>query len=189
MNNYLNVFIEAAHKASLIPFASEATLYAMKSFGSYNIQLAIILAIAGATLGQMLNWAAGRLLVRRMPLIPAAQHSKIVFGGVMVILTCIALISFLQIFWFVKENTLPIFFLALAVDLLIYISLIRVFIKKPEFYGNQFTRIQPFLFMALFFCWFPLGNLLVLIAGMGGVKIKKALPVIVAGLIFHYATN
>lgn len=59
---YLQVLIEAIHRASLVPMASEATLYAMKSFGGYNLWLAIALAIIGGTAGQIFNFALGALL-------------------------------------------------------------------------------------------------------------------------------
>jgi len=68
-NLYLNVFSEAAHYASLIPFSNEPTFFAMHSFasnsiGSFNMPLAAFFAVAGAMLGAVLNFAIGYGLKR-----------------------------------------------------------------------------------------------------------------------------
>ncbi len=70
MNDYLNVFFEAFHTATIIPFSSEATMAAMKGFeGSgfedFNIPAAIVLAVAGGVLGQMFNWWLGTFLASK----------------------------------------------------------------------------------------------------------------------------
>ncbi|MDX2112148.1 MAG: hypothetical protein SFW63_00195 [Alphaproteobacteria bacterium] len=67
MNHYLNVFFEAFHTATIIPFSSEATMAAMKAFGGFNIPAAIVLAIAGGVLGQMFNWWLGTFLASKRP--------------------------------------------------------------------------------------------------------------------------
>ena len=64
MNNYVNVFIESARVASVIPFSSEPTFFAMFYFGGFNMPLAAALAVLGASLGQSFNWYAGHLLLK-----------------------------------------------------------------------------------------------------------------------------
>lgn len=64
MNHYLNVFLEAFYTASLIPFASESTLSAMKAFGGYNLPLAVALAVIGGVMGQTINLTLGHVLRR-----------------------------------------------------------------------------------------------------------------------------
>lgn len=66
MNHLAHVFIEAVHNATIIPFASEATIFAMKSFGGFDTDMppAVALAVAGATLGHSINWGIGKLLMR-----------------------------------------------------------------------------------------------------------------------------
>ncbi len=61
---YPNVLFEAAHNASIIPLASEPTYFAMVGFGGYNLPLAFVLAVIGATAGQLFNWFLGRLLFK-----------------------------------------------------------------------------------------------------------------------------
>ena len=69
MNFYLSVFTEAAHAASIIPFANNVTLFAMRGFGGFDMQLASTLAIAGATLGSAFNYALGACFSK----LPTAQ--------------------------------------------------------------------------------------------------------------------
>lgn len=64
MNNLASIFIEAAHHASVIPLATEATIYAMKAFGEHDMQLPVIAAILGALLGHSFNWWLGKMLMR-----------------------------------------------------------------------------------------------------------------------------
>jgi membrane protein YqaA with SNARE-associated domain len=64
MEFYFKVFYEAAWSNSIIPFASEATYMALKLFGGYNLPGVCLLAVIGATLGQMFNWYVGKLLFR-----------------------------------------------------------------------------------------------------------------------------
>lgn len=63
MNMYIQVFFESAWNASIVPFGSEATLYAMKAFGGHDMALAALLAVAGGVLGQMFNWGVGALML------------------------------------------------------------------------------------------------------------------------------
>lgn len=58
-NLYLQVLIESAWRASIIPLSSEATIYAMKLFGGYHIPLAVACAFTGAMLGQIFNLLLG----------------------------------------------------------------------------------------------------------------------------------
>lgn len=64
MDNYTNVFIESARVASIIPFSSEPTYFAMFYFGGFNMPLATALAVVGATLGMSLNWWIGNALLK-----------------------------------------------------------------------------------------------------------------------------
>jgi membrane protein YqaA with SNARE-associated domain len=57
---YLTLLLECAGHASIIPFISDTTYYAMASFGGYNMALAFALAVAGGTAGQALNLLLGR---------------------------------------------------------------------------------------------------------------------------------
>ena len=130
MNHYLNVFLEAASSASLIPFAPEATFYAMKAFGSYPMPAAVALAVAGAVSMQAFNWAIGAWLSkRRKP------------NG-----------------WYIPDTAY----------------------EKAK---RLFNRYGIFL---LFFCWAVGGNMLVAVSGFLGVRVKTALPLILAGYTAYY---
>lgn len=59
MSDYLNVLIESAWVASVIPGSAERTFFAMKGFGGYSLQLACVLAVIGATIGHIFNWWLG----------------------------------------------------------------------------------------------------------------------------------
>jgi membrane protein YqaA with SNARE-associated domain len=67
MNHYLNIFFEAFHTASLVPFSSEATLAAMKAFGGFELWPAVLAGAAGGVLAQWLNWLIGHWLRARRP--------------------------------------------------------------------------------------------------------------------------
>jgi membrane protein YqaA with SNARE-associated domain len=62
MEHYLNILFEGAWTACVIPFGHEPTFFSMLSFGGFNMPVAAIFAICGATLGQVINWLIGRLL-------------------------------------------------------------------------------------------------------------------------------
>ena len=64
MDNYISVFIESARVASIIPFSSEPTFFAMFYFGGFNMSFATGLAVAGASVGMSFNWGLGKLLLK-----------------------------------------------------------------------------------------------------------------------------
>lgn len=60
MDFYLNVFLESAHAASIIPlYSSGATFYAMRSFGGFDLPLAAVIAVSGSALGALFNFLLG----------------------------------------------------------------------------------------------------------------------------------
>lgn len=61
-NFLLPVLFEALHHASIVPFGSETTFYAMKAFGTHAMVPPVIVAIIGASLGHLINWYIGRTL-------------------------------------------------------------------------------------------------------------------------------
>lgn len=63
MNPYVTVFKDAAWNASIIPFSSEATLFAMRGFGGFDLHLALMMTIVGAMAGLLFNWGIGRLIL------------------------------------------------------------------------------------------------------------------------------
>ena len=73
MNNLINILIEAAHHASIVPLATEATIYAMKSFGEQAMTLPVLAAILGAALGHSFNWWLGKMLMR-LPSAPKNEY-------------------------------------------------------------------------------------------------------------------
>lgn len=93
MNLYLQVFLENAHAASVVPMASSAALLAMKAFGGYNMPLAYAIAVAGAVLGQTFNWYVG-VLLRKTPVGLLSderyRHGKMLFHkyGIFLLLLC-----------------------------------------------------------------------------------------------------
>lgn len=123
----LHIFLEAAHRASLIPLASEATIYAMKSFGTAAMELPVAIAVVGGVFGHGMNILLGCLLMR-LPSSP--KH-------------------------------LPFF-------------------QKLQQYFNRYG------FILLVFAPLALGNVLSLASGMLGTSLKKSLPMIALGLIYHY---
>lgn len=64
MDSLTQIFLEAAHRASLVPLASEATIYAMKSFGSFALEVPVAAAVAGGLAGHAFNLLLGRWLMR-----------------------------------------------------------------------------------------------------------------------------
>ncbi len=65
MNEYLNILIESAWVASVIPGGAERTFFAMNSFGGHAMLLPCALAIAGAIAGQLFNYILGTLIAKR----------------------------------------------------------------------------------------------------------------------------
>lgn len=127
MNHYLHVFFESIWAASIVPFSSHATFFAMKSFGGFNLPMAAALAIAGAILGQCFNWLVGRAM---------ANYKKSVSHQA----------------WYGRVSVL-------------------------------FTQYGVFL---LVFCWIPLGNLLVVLAGLLNARLRIVLPLVAVGELYHY---
>lgn len=121
------IFLEAAHQASILPLASEAAIYAVKSFGEGSMAAPVAAAILGAMAGHCFNWWLGRA-VMKLPSSP--KHHR--------------------------------------------------YYETIAHYFNRYG----FILLALAFV--PLGNMLVLIAGMLGTPLKKALPMIALGLCYHY---
>lgn len=72
MNDLLTIFIEAAHSNSIVPLASEATLYAMQAFGEKSLLFPVAAAIAGGIVGQTFNWWLGTKLMK----LPSAPTDK-----------------------------------------------------------------------------------------------------------------
>jgi membrane protein YqaA with SNARE-associated domain len=58
----MNILLETAWKASIVPLGNDPTFFAMKAFGGYDMRPAFALAVAGASIGQLFNWGLGRLL-------------------------------------------------------------------------------------------------------------------------------
>src|SRR5689334_10611673 len=57
------LFLDAAHQASILPFGSDLIFYAMKSFGTYPMGVPVVLSIIGGILGYIFNWYVGRTLM------------------------------------------------------------------------------------------------------------------------------
>jgi membrane protein YqaA with SNARE-associated domain len=64
MEQAFTIFHEALWNASIIPFSHEATLAAMAGFGGFDLTIPTLFAIAGGTLGQMLNLMIGMFVLR-----------------------------------------------------------------------------------------------------------------------------
>lgn len=62
MSFYPQIFLEAVAHGFLIPLSPLATLFAMQGFGGGNVMAGFALAVAGGTLGQMINYALGCIL-------------------------------------------------------------------------------------------------------------------------------
>lgn len=59
---YAQIFFEAMHTASIVPFSSEPALYAMKAFGTYEMRLPTAIGLSGALAGHAVNWWIGKAL-------------------------------------------------------------------------------------------------------------------------------
>lgn len=64
MDFYFDIFVESAFAASIIPFHSDPTFFAMRSFGGYDLTLAALVAVLGSTLGAIFNFMLGYLLLK-----------------------------------------------------------------------------------------------------------------------------
>jgi len=63
-DHFVQIFLEALHDASVVPMASEAAIYAMKSFGGFDMNTAVAAAIMGGMFGNTFNWWLGKMLMR-----------------------------------------------------------------------------------------------------------------------------
>jgi len=61
---YGQIFHESIRNAFVLPLGSEPTLFAMRSFGGYDMTVPFALAIVGSILGQAANYIVGDLLSR-----------------------------------------------------------------------------------------------------------------------------
>jgi membrane protein YqaA with SNARE-associated domain len=130
MNLYPQLFLNAAHHASIIPFGNDLTFYAMKSFGTYPMGVSVVLTIIGALLGHVFNWYVGRSLI----------------------------------FYEYKGK-------------------LRI---SPERYERIRKFFDSYGIYLLLFSWAPLCNLLPVVAGFFKLPLKKILPFVAAGLVWHY---
>ncbi len=130
MDPYVAVLRDAAWNASIIPFSNEATLFAMRGFGGFDLHLALLLAIAGAMAGLLFNWGVGRLIL--------LQFRKGKF----------------------KLN-----------------------VVKYEKAAAIFRRYLLFL---LLLCWNPTLNYIPVISAFLGVRLRLALPLMLAGEAGYY---
>lgn len=58
----LQILFESAWNASIVPFGSDTTFYAMQAFGNFDMRFAALFAVIGGVTGQLLNWCIGRLM-------------------------------------------------------------------------------------------------------------------------------
>jgi len=63
MDYNAQVFLEALWAASIIPFSNDATFSAMAAFGNFDMHIPAVIAIIGATMGQIFNLIIGRLFL------------------------------------------------------------------------------------------------------------------------------
>ncbi len=61
MSLYSDIFIESALVASIIPFNSDPTYFAMRSFGGHDMLIPSIIAVLGSSAGIIFNYLIGRL--------------------------------------------------------------------------------------------------------------------------------
>ena len=64
MEHYFNIFFEALWTASIIPFSSDATFASMSAFGGFDMKIPFVLAVTGATLGQIFNLMVGKFMLQ-----------------------------------------------------------------------------------------------------------------------------
>lgn len=128
---YLDIFIESASVASILPFTNHASYYAALAFGGFNVPMAFTLAVLGAVAGQMFNWGLGRIALR------LKEKGKIKLDNGM--------------------------------------------------YTQAQTLFKKYGIFLLLFCWVMLGNLLVVAAAFLNVRLRVALPLIIAGTAAYYA--
>lgn len=64
MNFYLDVFVQSMIVSSFIPFISDPTFFAMKSFGGYDMKLAVVLAVLGSAIGAAICFMVGKFVAK-----------------------------------------------------------------------------------------------------------------------------
>ena len=64
MSVYIDVFIESVLVSSIIPFMSDPSFSAMRLFGGYNMPLATVIAVFGASLGAVFNFMLGSWVLK-----------------------------------------------------------------------------------------------------------------------------
>ena len=103
MNNYYSVFIEALWSASIIPFSTDATFAAMSAFGGFDMKIPALIAIIGATLGQIFNLMLGGFLLgfHRKGLLYVNEYwynrVSVIFNKYGVFLLLFSWVSFLKV--------------------------------------------------------------------------------------------
>ena len=130
MDNYTNVFIESARVASLIPFSSEPTFFAMFYFGGFNMPLAAAMAVAGSTLGMSVNWWIGSALLK--------QHKKKSFS--------------VNEYWYNKCAALFNKYGALLV-LLSWLPLMKLMLVAAGFLNVRFRFVLPLIIVGHALCY------------------------------------
>lgn len=91
ITNLIQIFFEAAHRASVFPLASEAMLYALKSFGEADLHWPVITAILGGMAGHGFNLLLGRFIMkapsspRHHPFFLKLQHYFNRYGFVLLV--------------------------------------------------------------------------------------------------------
>lgn len=61
---YLHILLEHIWLACILPFANDATIYAMMGFGGYNIPQAVAMALIGCFIGFSINWLIGQFIYK-----------------------------------------------------------------------------------------------------------------------------
>lgn len=60
---YSFLFFDSVLSAMIVPVQDPLVLDVMRAFGTYNLQIAIPIALLGAALGYTANWGLGRMLL------------------------------------------------------------------------------------------------------------------------------
>lgn len=130
MENITTVFFEAAWDASVVPLASEATLFALLAFDKGNLPVLLAVAIIGAVIGQLFNWWVGTLLKRVQ-----------------------------------MQNKLNI---------------------SQDYYAKSARLFNYYGVFLLLLCWFSLFNVIVVIAGFLGTRLRIMLPLVIIAEVGYY---
>lgn len=71
---YLDILMEHAASASIVPFMPTITLEAMALFGGYHLTVPALVALTGLILGCCVNWLIGRGVAMARHRLPLLQH-------------------------------------------------------------------------------------------------------------------